>query len=72
MHMALFFEYAKIPEVDRVRHGMILLKDAAESWWQAHIRDTSDPEGNPTAGRITTWPEFCVRLKQVFTPVPEK
>ena len=72
MHMALFFDYAKIPEGDRVRHGMILLKDAAESWWQAHIRDTTDAEGNPTAGRIRMWPEFCDRLKQLFTPVPEK
>ena len=64
MHMALYFEYARTPEEDRVRHAMILLKDAAESWWQSHMRDTTDADGHPTADRIATWPVFCDRLKQ--------
>ncbi len=53
--MELYFEYARVPEDDRVRHAMILLKDAAEAWWRSHMMDTTDRHGAPTAERITSW-----------------
>ena len=70
--MEMYFEYASIPEGEKVKHAMIQLKDAAEAWWRSHIIETTDPQGNPTPDRLTTWAEFSNRLKQIFTPVPEK
>jgi hypothetical protein len=55
-----------------VFHGAILLRDAAESWWRAHVLETTTPAGEATAERITTWEAFKERLRTVFTPVPEK
>jgi hypothetical protein len=69
--MEMFFEYASVPEEDKVRHAMIQLKDAAEAWWRSHILETTDSQGLPTADRLTAWADFSNRLKQVFTPVPE-
>ena len=70
--MEMYFEYASIPDGEKVKHAMIQLKDAAEAWWRSHIIETTDPQGNPTPDRLTTWAEFSNRLKQIFTPVPEK
>ena len=71
-HMDLYFKYAHVHEDDRVDHGVILLRDAAESWWRSHIVSTTDPQGNPTDGRLVTWTAFANCLKDVFTPIPEK
>ena len=71
-HMDLYFKYAHVHEDDRVDHGVILLRDAAESWWRSHIVSTTDPRGNPTDGRLVTWTAFANCLKDVFTPIPEK
>ena len=69
--MEMFFEYASVPEEDKVRHAMIQLRDSAEAWWRSHVLETTDSQGLPTAARLTAWPDFANRLKQVFTPVPE-
>jgi hypothetical protein len=71
-HMSMYFEYAHVTGDDRVFHGAILLRDAAESWWRAHVLETTTPAGEATAERITTWEAFKERLGAVFTPVPEK
>ena len=71
-HMDLYFEYAHVYGNDRVHHGAILLRDAAESWWRSHVVATTDPQGAPTDGRLITWTDFATRLKAVFTPIPEK
>ena len=70
--MEMYFDYASISDGEKVWHAMIQLKDAAEAWWRSHILDTTDSQGLPTAERLTAWPDFSQRLKQVFTPVPEK
>ena len=70
--MEMYFEYASIPEGEKVRHAMIQLKDAAEAWWRSHIQETSDSQGLPTADRMTAWADFSTRLKVAFTPVPEE
>ena len=67
-----YFKYAHVHEDDRVDHGVILLRDAAESWWRSHVVSTTDPQGSPTDGRLVTWAAFANCLKDVFTPIPEK
>ena len=47
--MNLYFEYARVTGDDRVFHGAILLRDAAESWWRAHVLETTTPTGEATA-----------------------
>ena len=71
-HMNLYFEYAHVTGDHRVFHGAILLRDAAESWWRAHVLETTTPAGEATADRIITWEAFKERLGAAFTPLPEK
>ena len=71
-HMDRFFEYAKVPESERVIAGVMRLRDAASSWWKTHLLVTSDENGEPTAGRIVAWADFALGLRQQFTPVSEK
>ena len=71
-HMGMYFEYAHVADGDRVYHGAIFLRDAAEAWWRAHVLDTTDVTNEPTADRITSWEVFRVRLSEVFTHVSEK
>ena len=71
-HMGMYFEYAHVTGDDRVHHGAILLRDAAEAWWRSHVLATTDERGDATIERIITWEEFRQRLVEVFTPVSEK
>ena len=71
-HMDRFFEYAKVPESERVIAGVMRLRDAASSWWKTHLLVTTDENGNPTGERIVAWADFARGLKQQFTPVSEK
>jgi hypothetical protein len=71
-HLEMYFTYTGVDGDDRVHHGAILLRDAAESWWRAHVLETTTPEGGVAAGRIVTWDAFKANLGRVFTPVPER
>ena len=71
-HMGMYFEYAHVADGDRVYHGAIFLRDAAEAWWRAHVLATTDDHGDPTAERITEWEIFRTRLTEVFTHTSEK
>ena len=70
--MSMYFEYAHVANADRVSHGAIFLRDAAEAWWRSHVLSTTDGQDNPTAERITTWEVFRQRLTEVFTHITEK
>ena len=71
-HMGMYFEYSHVANADRVHHGAIFLRDAAEAWWRAHVLSTTDENERPTADRITTWDMFRLRLTEVFTHITEK
>ena len=71
-HMDLYFEYAKVPESERIISGVMRLRDAATSWWKTHVLSTTNGDGTPTAGRIVTWAEFATGLRKQFTPISEK
>ena len=71
-HMDLFFEYAKVPESEKVISGVMRLQDAATSWWKTHVLSTINEDGTPTAGRILTWTDFATGLRKQFTPISEK
>ena len=71
-HLEMYFQYGLVTGEDRVHHGAMLLRDAAESWWRSHVIETTTPEGGPAAGRIVTWEAFKESLGRVFTPVPER
>ena len=70
--MEMFFEYAHISGNDRVSQGTMLLRDAAEAWWRAHVLETTGSDGTGNAERITTWEALKDNLVGVFTPVSEK
>ena len=57
---------------DRVSHGTMLLRDAAEAWWRAHVLETTGADGTGGPERITTWKALKDSLTSVFTPVSEK
>ena len=71
-HLEMYFNYGFVTGEDRVHHGAMLLRDAAESWWRSHVIETTTPDGGPAAGRIRTWEAFKESLGRVFTPVPER
>ena len=71
-HMGMYFEYAHVSNADRVHHGAIFLRDAAEAWWRSHVLHTTDGEERPTADRIATWEVFRQRLTEVFSHITEK
>ena len=71
-HMEMYFEYAHISGDDRVSHGTMLLRDAAEAWWRAHVLETTGADGTGGPERITTWKALKDSLMSVFTPVSEK
>ena len=53
-HMGMYFEYAHVTGDDRVHHGTILLRDAAEAWWRSNVLATTDERGDATIERIIT------------------
>ena len=71
-HMEMFFEYARIYGVDRVRHATFLLRDAAEAWWREHVLETTTASGGTTAERITTWEALKEKLVVMFEHVTDK
>ena len=70
--MELYFACARVQEKNKVVHGVMRLRGAAESWWRYHTQRTSDGQGNPTAERVTVWVDFVSDLCKRFTPVAER
>ena len=70
--MEMYFEYAHISGDDRVSHGTMLLRDAAEAWWRAHVLETTGSDGTGKPERITTWKALKDGLMGVFSPISEK
>ena len=57
-HLEMYFTCSYVTGEDRVHQGAMLLRDAAEAWWRAHVLETTTPEGTAAAGRIVTWEAF--------------
>ena len=71
-HLEMYFTCSYMTGEDRVHQGAMLLRDAAEAWWRAHVLETTTPEGTAATGRIVTWEAFKECLGRVFTPIPER
>ena len=71
-HMEMFFQYAHIPDGDKVDQATMLLRDAAEAWWRSHVVETTGADGTDQPDRITTWEQLKEGLGSSFTPVSEK
>ena len=70
--MELYFACARVREKNKVVHGVMRLRGAAESWWRYHTQRTSDGQGRPTAERVTVWTDFASDLCEQFTRVSER
>ena len=59
-HMGMYFEYAHVSNADRVHHGAIFLRDAAEAWWRSHVLHTTDGEERPTGATASLHGRYFV------------